>query len=158
MNGRRHDLRSVEQGCSLVEALVALSILSFVLAGTLGSFTLTEEGIAAGAKSMAMTALVENKIQALQATPYNSLLSSDPDAEGKTDTVFQETSSGQFQAQQTIQGVLVTSTVVLDHAVLGRSGVATIKVSAEWNDPRGRHRTVRFGLRRANPVYSGGMQ
>ena len=155
MNGGRHELWCTEQGCSLVEAMVALSILSIVLAGSLGSFTLTEEGIAAGAKSMAMTALVENKIEALRAIPYESLLSPDLNGEGKTDMVFQETGSGRFQGQQTVQGVLVTSTVILDHPMLSRSGAATIKVAAEWNDPRGRHRTVRFGLRRANPVYSG---
>ena len=155
MNGGRHELRCTEQGCSLVEAMVALSILSIVLAGSLGSFTLTEEGIAAGAKSMAMTALVENKIEALRAIPYESLLAPDVNGEGKTDMVFQETGSGLFQGQQTVEGVLVTSTVILDHPMLSRSGAATIKVAAEWNDPRGRHRTVRFGLRRANPVYSG---
>ncbi|HEY3197272.1 MAG TPA: hypothetical protein VGJ57_04605 [Nitrospirales bacterium] len=102
-----------------------------------------------------MTALVENKIEALRAIPYKSLLSADLNEEGKTDMVFQETASGQFQAQQTVQGALVTSTITLDHPMLSRSGAATIKVAAEWNDPRGRHRTVRFGLRRANPVYTG---
>ena len=75
MSGASCELRCVEEGCSLVEAMVALSVLSIVLAGSLGSFSLTEEGIAAGAKSMAMTALVENKIEALRAMPYMSLLS-----------------------------------------------------------------------------------
>jgi len=155
MNGASCLLRCVEEGCSLVEAMVALSVLSIVLAGSLGSFSLTEEGIAAGAKGMAMTAVVENKIEALRAIPYMSLLSPDLDGEGNTDMVFQETGSGRFEGQQTIQGAVVTSTVILDQPMLSRSGAATIKVAAQWSDPRGRHRTVGFGLRRANPVYSG---
>jgi len=155
MNRGRQKLLGGEKGCSLVEAMVALSILSTVLAGNLGLFDLTERGIAAGAKSLAMTALVESRMEALRTIPYPSLLSPDPNGDPKADLVFHEMGSGQFQGQQTIDGVLLTSTVMLDHPVLSRSSAATIKMVAEWDDPRGRHRSVRFGLRRANPVYSG---
>jgi type II secretory pathway component PulJ len=144
-----------EKGCSLVEAMVALSILSTILAGSLGLFDITERGIAAGAKSLAMTAVVESRMEAWRTIPYQSLLSHDPTGDAKVDLVFHETGSGQFQGQQVIDGVLLTFTVMLDHPVLSRSGVATIKLAAEWDDPRGRHQLVRFGFRRANPVYSG---
>ena len=155
MNRRRQKLPCGDEGCSLVEAMVALSILSTVLAGTLGLFDITERGIAAGAKSLAMTALVESKMEALRTIPYQSLLLPDRNGDAKSDLVFHEMGNGQFQGQQTIDGVLLTSTVVLDHPTLSRSGAATIKMAAEWDDPRGQHRSIRFGFRRANPVYSG---
>jgi hypothetical protein len=48
--------------------------------------------------------------------------------------------------------------VMLDNSVLNRSGAATIKVTADWRDRKGQHRTVRFGFRRANPGYSGAVR
>jgi hypothetical protein len=146
----------MDQGCSLVETLVALSILSIVLAGCLGLFHLADNGIAASAKSLAMTALVESKIEALRAIPYQSLLAPDLDADNTPDLVLEDRGGGQFEGRHITQGILMGFTVALDNPVLSRSGAATIKVTTEWHDRNGQHRTVRFGLRRANPVYSGG--
>ena len=145
----------MDQGCSLIEALVAMTILSIVLVGCLGLFALADDGLAAGAKSLAMTALAESKIEALRTTPYQSLLAPPLKEDGKADLIFEEMGGGQFRGRQTIQGILMTFTVTPDNPVLIRSRATTIKVSTEWDDSRGQHRTVRFGLRRANPVYSG---
>lgn len=150
--------RCIDQGCSLVEALVAMSILSIVLAGCVGLFHLAEDGIAASAKSLAMTAFVESKIEALRAIPYQSLLAPDLDGDSTADLILEGVGDGQFEGQHTIHGIPMRLTVMLDNPVLSRSGVATIKVTADWRDRKGRHRTVQFGLRRANPVYSGAMR
>jgi prepilin-type N-terminal cleavage/methylation domain-containing protein len=145
-----------DQGCTLAEVLVSMSILSIVLTGSFGMFALVEKSTAAAAKSLAMTALVESNIEVLRTIPYQSLIAPDLDGDGKADLVFEEKDAGLFLGQQTIQHVLLNYTLILDHPELVRSRAATIKVTADWKDPEGRPRTVRFGLRRANPVFSGG--
>ena len=147
-------LRCTEYGSSLVEALVAMSILSIVLAGCLGLFTMADDGLAAGAKSLVMTALAESRIEALRTIPYPSLVAPVFTEDSEALTV-EETARGQVLGRQTIQGILMTYTVTPDNPVLIRSQAATITVAADWADPRGRHRIIQFGLRRANPVYSG---
>ena len=150
------ELRCAEQGSSLVEAFVAMSILSIVLAGCLGLFTMADDGLAAGAKSLVMTALAESRIEALRTLPYPSLVAPVFTGDGEALTI-EETAGGQFLGRQTIQGIMMTYTVRPDNPVLIRSRASTITVAADWADSRGRHRMVRFGLRRANPVYSGVM-
>jgi hypothetical protein len=154
MKRRRLELGCTEQGSSLVEALVAMSILSIVLAGCVGFFAIADDGLAAGAKSLVMTALAESRIEALRTIPYPSLVAPVFTGDSEALTV-EETAGGQFLGRQTIQGILMTYTVTPDNPVLIRSQAATITVAADWADPRGRHRIIQFGLRRANPVYSG---
>ena len=154
MKRARLKRRCTDEGSSLVEALVAMSILSIVLAGCLGLFAVANDGLAAGAKSLVMTALAESRIEALRTIPYPSLGAPVLTEDGEALTV-EEMVGGQFLGRQTIQGILMTYTVTPDNPVLIRSRAVTITVAAEWDDPRGKHRTVRFGLRRANPVYSG---
>ncbi len=132
-----------------------MSILSIVLAGSFGMFALTEKSTAAAAKSLSVTALVESKMEVLRTIPYQSLMAPDFDGDGTVDLIFEEKDVGLFLGQQTIQSILLTYTLILDQPQLVRSSSATIKVTADWKDPEGRPRTVRFGLRRANPVYSG---
>jgi type II secretory pathway pseudopilin PulG len=154
MKRGRLEHHCTEQGSSLVEALVAMSILSIVLAGCVGFFAIADDGLATGAKSLVMTALAESRIEALRAIPYPSLVAPVFTGDSVALTV-EQTAGGQVLGSQTIQGILMTYTVTPDNPVLIRSRAATITVAADWADPRGRHRMVRFGLRRANPVYSG---
>jgi len=131
-----------------------MSIISIVLAGCLGFFAIADDGLAAGAKSLVMTALAESRIEALRTIPYPSLVA--PVFTGDSEVItVEKTAGGQFLGRQTIHGILMTYTVTPDNPVLIRSRAVTITVAADWADPRGRHRMVRFGLRRANPVYSG---
>ena len=154
MKRRRLELGGTEQGSSLVEVLVAMSILSIVLTGCVGFFAIADDGLAGGAKSLLMTALAESRIEALRTIPYPALVA--PVFTGDSEALTVEAAAGgQFLGRQTIQGILMTYTVTPDNPVLIRSRAATITVAADWADPRGRHRMVRFGLRRANPVYSG---
>jgi hypothetical protein len=120
-------------------------------------FNIADDGLAAGAKSLVMTALAESRIEAWRTLPYPSLVTSVLTGDGEALTI-EETAAGQFLGRQTIHGILMTYTVTPDNPVLIRSRTATITVTADWVDSRGHHQTVRFGLRRANPVYSGVIQ
>jgi len=147
---------NADHGCTLAEVLVSMSILSIILTGSFGMFACIKKSTAAAATSLSMTALVESRIEVLRTVPYQSLMTPDFDGDGTADLVFEEKNAGVFVGQQTLDHVLLTYTLILDQPQLVRSKAATIKVTADWKDSEGRARTVRFGLRRANPVYSGG--
>src|SRR5881628_2811529 len=133
-----------ERGMSLVEPLVAMVVLSVSLLGSVGMLALAQDGIAGGARKLEAMALAESRLERLRAVPYQSLLKADLDGDGE------------YTARQTINGVLVTWTVRPDRPSLAHSRTATLTVTAAWSDQGGRHRTVRLGMRRANPVFSGG--
>ncbi len=148
---------NADDGFTLVEVLVAMSILSIVLTGSFGMFAVIEKRTAAAAQTLSVTALVESRIEVLRTIPYQSLAAPDFDGDGRADLVFDEKDPGLLSGQQTTPNhILLTYALILDQPQLVLSSVATIKVTADWEDSEGRPRTVRFGLRRANPVYSGG--
>ncbi len=128
---RRRDLS--ESGVSLVEPLVAMVVLSLSLLGSAGKFAAAQDGISGGAKSLEAMALAESRMERLRALPYCSLLS----------------------GNQTIDGIVLTWTVVSDRPNLADSPGALIRVSAEWSGRGGQPRTIRLGMRKANPVFSG---
>lgn len=128
---RRRDFS--ESGVSLVEPLVAMVVLSLSLLGSVGMFATAQDDISGGAKSLEAMALVESRLERLRALPYPSLVS----------------------GNQTINGIVLAWTVDSDRPNLADSREALIGVSAEWSDRRGRLRTIRLGMRKANPVFSG---
>lgn len=122
-----------ERGVSLVEPLVAMVVLSLSLLGSVGMFAAAQDGISGGAKSLEAMALAESRMERLRALPYRNLLS----------------------GNQTINGIVLTWTVVSDRPNLADSRGALIRVSAEWSGRVGQPRTIRLGMRKANPVFSG---
>ena len=153
-----------ERGMSLVEPLVAMAVLSVSLLGSVGMLALAQDGIAGGARKLEAIALAESRLERLRAVPYQSLLKADLDGDGLVVGRLKVSGSegyavagdGEYTARQTINGVLVTWTVRPDRPSLAHSRTATLTVTAAWSDQGGRHRTVRLGMRRANPVFSGG--
>jgi type II secretory pathway pseudopilin PulG len=144
------------EGCSLIETLIAMSVLSINLMGALSMFTLSQAGITEGAKSLETVALAETKIEVLRSMPYRALLAPDLSSDGGADLVLQEGGSGEFTARQMVKGTRLSWSVIPDGPVLNESRAATIKIKAVWVDARGQHRTIHFAMRRANPVYTGG--
>jgi type II secretory pathway pseudopilin PulG len=122
-----------ESGMSLVEPLVAMVVISFSLLGSVGMFAAAQDGISGSAKSLEAMALAESRMERLRALPYRSLLS----------------------GNQTVNGIVLTWTVLPDRPNLGDSRGALIRVSAEWSGRGGQPRKIRLGMRKANPVFSG---
>jgi hypothetical protein len=143
-----------EEGCSLVEALVAMAVLSVILMGVASMFAFSQAGIVGGAKSLETAALAQTRIERLRSMPYHDLLTSSLEGNGEADLVIEDSGIGEFSARQNVRGVDLSWSVVPD-GPLSKSRAVTIKVTAGWVDARGQHRTIRFGMRRANPVYSG---
>ena len=154
---------ATEGGVTLVESMVAMTLLSFSLLGALSMFAVAQDGISGGARRLEAKALVETKMERMRAAPYQTLLSEDADGDGLADVFLEDrgmdgdavAGDGEYTARRTINGIVLTSLVRPDQPTLARSRAATIRVIAEWSDHRGHRRTVRLGMRRANPVYSG---
>ena len=130
---RRQSRVLSESGVSLVEPLIAMVVISFSLLGSVGMFAVAQEGISGGAKNLEATALAESRMERLRALPYGSLVS----------------------GNQTINGIVLTWTVVPDRPNLADSRGALISVRAEWSGRGGQPRKIRLGMRKANPVFSG---
>ena len=122
-----------ENGVSLVEPLVAMVVISFSLLGSVGMFAAAQEGLSGSAKSMEAIALAESKMERLRALPYSSLLS----------------------GNQTVDGIVLTWTVLPDQPKPADSRSSMITVTAEWFVGKGQPRKVRLVMRRANPIFSG---
>ncbi len=153
-----------ERGMSLVEPLVAMVVLSLSLLGSVSMFALAQDGITVGARTLQAMALAESRLERLRAAAYHTLLTADLDGDGVVDVWLKDSGSegdavaddGEHTARQTINGIIVTWTVRPDRPSLANSRTATITVTAAWFDQAGRCRMVRLGMRRANPVFSGG--
>ena len=154
----------LERGMSMVEPLVAMVVLSVSLLGSVSMLALAQDGIAGGARKLEALALAESRLERLRAVPYQSLLKADPDGDGLVvgrlkdsgREVYAVAGDGEYTARQTINGVMVTWTVRPDRPSLAHSRTATLTVTAAWSDQGGRRHMVRLGMRRANPVFSGG--
>jgi hypothetical protein len=151
-------LRTAESGFSRVEALVAMVLLSINIVGLMSMFVVAQDGIAGGARSLDMMALVESRIERLRTRPYLALL----DVDAASGTVLKDdgldgdkvAGDGEFSAREAVDGVVVTWSVKPDRGVLRVSPCSTLSVSAEWADQKEKpKRTVQLSVRRANPVY-----
>ena len=144
-----------EHGCSLAEALVALSILSTVMMGSVGMLTLAQKGLAGGGKGLELAASAESRLEAFRAIPYLTLLMPDFNGDGETDLVLQDGGGGEFVGRQTVRGTELVWTVIPNSPDLASSSATTVTVSADWVDQQGRRKSFSWGLRRANPVFNG---
>ncbi len=156
--------RISEGGFSMVEPLVAMVVLSVSLLGSVGMFALAQEGITGGARKLEAVALAETRLERLRAAAYQTLLTADLNGDGVADMQLGDSGSegdavagdGEYAARQIVNGIIVTWTVRPDRPSLADSRTAMITVTAAWSDQGGRRRAVRFGMRRANSVFSGG--
>ncbi len=152
-----------EGGFSLVETMVALVLLSISLLGALSMFAVAQEGISGGAKRLEALALAETKMERMRAAAYQTLQTEDVNGDGRADVILEDrgmdgdavAGDGEYTARRTVNGIVLTTQVRPDQPVLARSRATMIRVTAAWSDYRGRHRTVRLGMRRANPAYGG---
>ncbi len=118
---------------SLVEPLVAMVVIAFSLLGSVGMFAAAQDGISGSAKRLEAAALAESRMERLRALPYRDLLG----------------------GEQQGNGIALTWTVRPDQPSLTESRSAMVTVTAAWSVGKGPLRTIRMGLRKANPIFSG---
>lgn len=164
MNAMIKPAHQSEYGFSLAETMVALTVLSINLIGAVSMFSLAQDGISAGKKSLEAMALAETRMERMRAAAYHTLLADDLDGDGIADVFMEDSGTGadpvagdgEYTARLTVNQIVLTWTLHPDHPILTRSRIATITVTAEWSDRQGRRRTIRLGMQRANPLYTGG--
>ena len=98
-------------------------------------------------------ALAESRVERLRVLPYQALLSDGLIGGDAVETPAQGTGAARLLSN----GILVTWTVRSDRPVLSLSRTSLIVVTAEWSERGGHRRTIRLGIRRANPRFTGGI-
>jgi hypothetical protein len=151
-----------ESGVSLVETMMALTLISIHLLGALSMLMVAQDGISEGAKRLEAMALVETNIERIRVVDYRALLTfatEDETGEGFPEMIQEHGTEtvqvGTTTTRRTVHGIILTTRVSPDHFPLAESGTCTITVVAAWRDNRGRPKTVRLKMSRANPVYAG---
>ena len=155
MNRRSHNFRC-ECGFSLVETLVAMSILSAIVMGSLGMLTMAHKNLADGAKDLEVVARAQSGMEVFRAMPYLSILAPDLTDDSGVRLLLENKGDGQFIGRYTVHNVEYIWMVIPDVSELRKSSSTTIRVSAEWLDRQAQRRMLTLGMLRANPVYGGG--
>lgn len=145
-----------ECGFSLVETLVAMSILSAIVMGSLGMLTMAHKNLADGAKDLEVVARAQSGMEVFRAMPYLSILAPDLTDESGVRLLLENKGDGQFIGRYTVHNVEYIWMVIPDVSELRKSSSTTIRVSAEWLDRQAQRRMLTLGMLRANPVYGGG--
>lgn len=151
-------------GLSLVEAMVASTILALGIIGTISMFQWAAQGESIGlAKSKSM-ALLEARLEAKRVGAWEQLLTDDLDGDGITDITMMDNGLGKdrkagdgtFTGWWVVDDVQLLWTVTLDPpGPLWQVGSVVIQSSAQAMAAHGRFQTLTMGLVRTNPRYVG---
>jgi hypothetical protein len=156
MNPRPHRCKS-EFGFSLVETLVAMSLISTIVMGSLGMLTLAQRNLASGGKGLEVLARAQSGMEAFRTMPYRSMLTPDLKDDSGVKLTLEHNGTGQFVGRHTVHGVDFVWLVIPEGPDLSKSSVTTVRVSAEWSDSQAQRRKLSLGMVRANPVYGGAL-
>ncbi len=153
-----------QTGFSLVEVMVAMVILAFGILGVMGTFQTAEHGLREGAKSTRALAMVESRLEAKRATPWEALLTEDADGDGVGEIEMLDDGTrndvragdGIYTASLDREGIHLLWTVQPNRVgSLKQAGSVLIQAEASYAGARGQPRTIRLGTLRANPRYVG---
>lgn len=151
-------------GFSLIEVMVAMVILAFGILGVMGIFQTAEHGLREGAKSTRALAMVESRLEAKRATPWEALLTDDVDGDGVGEIEMRDDGTrndaragdGIYTASLDREGIHLLWTVQPNRVgSLKQAGSVLIQAEAKYAGARGQRRTIRVGTLRANPRYVG---
>ncbi len=153
-----------QAGFSLIEVMVAMVILAFGILGVMGTFQTAEHGLREGAKSTRALAMVESRLEAKRATPWEALLTEDADGDGAGEIEMLDDGTrndvragdGIYTASLDREGIHLLWTVQPNRVgSLKQAGSVLIQAEASYAGARGQPRTIRLGTLRANPRYVG---
>ena len=164
MKEERRRAEPSEAGFSLIEVMVAMVILAFGILGVMGTFQTAEHGLREGAKSTRALAMVESRLEAKRATPWEALLTEDADGDGVGEIEMLDDGTrndaragdGIYTASLDREGIHLLWTVQPNRVgSLKQAGSVLIQAEASYAGARGQPRTIRLGTLRANPRYVG---
>ncbi len=155
---------SQQTGFSLIEVMIAMIVLAFGILGAMSAFQWSDHGLRHGATGTRALALVESRLEAKRATPWNALLTDDLDGDGRVEVTMQDdgrppdeqAGDGLYTATVEREGIMLRWTVQPDRTGPVQTwGSAVITASARYQAGRGQWREVTLGTLRANPGYLG---
>ena len=124
------DLIKRHAGFSLVEAMIALFVLTVGCLGVVGMFVLADQAAAQSAAYDDAAGMAREVMESTRAVPYDELLRAGRDGEELI---------GPFRRRWALQP---------DRPA---AGLATLSVEVTWHDARGRARRLELGMVRADP-------
>lgn len=153
-----------DDGFSLIEVMLAMAILPFAILGVMGMFEWAEEGQQQGARGTRALAMVEARLEAKRAAPWEALLMDDMNGDGVLEIQMhddglapdEKAGDGIYAAEIQEDGIRLLWTVQADRpGSLRTAGSAVIQARATYSVGRGQGREIRVGTVRANPRYIG---
>lgn len=153
-----------QAGFSLIEVMVAMVLLATGLLGIMGTFQWADRGILHGANGTRALAMVESRLEAKRAAPWESLLTDDVNGDGIAETILRDggwggdarAGDGIYTASVDHEGIHLVWTVQPDRpGPLHMVGSAVIQARARYSAGGGQRREIRIGTMRANPNYVG---
>jgi prepilin-type N-terminal cleavage/methylation domain-containing protein len=153
-----------DDGFSLIEVMLAMMILPFAILGVMGMFQWADLGQQQGAHGTRALAMVQSRLEAKRAVPWETLLMDDMNADGVPEIQMrddgtepdEQAGDGIYTAGIQEDGIRLVWTVQADHAgSLRTAGSVVIQAHATYSVGRGQRREIRIGTVRANPRYLG---
>lgn len=151
-------------GLTLVEVMVASTILALGIIGTISMFQWAAQGESIGLVKSKSLALLEARLEAKRAGNWDQLLMDDLDGDGMMEITMMDNGLGKdrnagdgtFTGSWVIDDVQLVWTVTLDPpGPLWQVGSVLIRSSARAMAANGVVQTFTMGLIRANPRYVG---
>jgi prepilin-type N-terminal cleavage/methylation domain-containing protein len=153
-----------QAGFSLIEVMMAMVVLAFGILGVMAAFQWSDYGLRQGEIGTRALALVESRLEAKRAAPWDSLLMDDLDGDGRMEIIMRDdgrlpdtqAGDGLYAAMIERDGIFLRWTVQPDRlGPLQTWGSAVITASARYQAGQGRWHDVTVGTLRANPRYLG---
>lgn len=153
-----------EDGFSLIEVMLAMTILPFAVLGVMGMFQWADQGQQQGVNGTRALAMAESRLEAKRSVQWENLLRDDVDGDGVLEIQMRDDGAGPdetpgdgiYTAQIDEEGIRLVWTVQADHpGPLPFAGSVTVQVRATYLVGRGQRREIRMGTMRANPRYIG---
>ena len=135
-----------------------------LLLGAMALFQIADHGLRDGGQGLRALALVQSRLEAKRAAPWNQLLLDDVNADGIVDVTMRDDGTqgdlqggdGAYTATVEQAGIALLWTVRADRAgSLDRVGAVVVEARATYLLPSGRRRTLFLATIRANPNYVG---
>jgi prepilin-type N-terminal cleavage/methylation domain-containing protein len=153
-----------DDGFSLIEVMLAMTILPFAILGVMGMFEWADQGQQQGMNGTRALAMVESRLEAKRSAQWEHLLMDDVDGDGRLEIQMRddgkgpddEAGDGIYTAQIEEEGIRLVWTVQADRpGPLRMAGSVTVQAHATYSVGRGQKREIRMGTVRANPRYIG---
>jgi type II secretory pathway pseudopilin PulG len=157
-------MRVGERGFSLIDVMLAMTILSFVLLGAMGTVQWADLGQQTGAVGTRALALAEARLEAKRVATWETLLVDDVTGDGIPDVTLNDAGQegdevagdGIYTATTSDHGIHVFWSVqALPAGPLRHAGAVLIEAKAVYPVGPSRSRELTIGTLRANPRYSG---